>query len=247
MKKTLYILLAISIFSISAISLAQTKFVEYDKKIAPGTREAWAMAADAVFIEINGEKYDFLGGWSKNPGQQKDKQRALVEWWGIENRQDLLTELQQLEEHGHRESFKKMGEEQLSLSDAQYHQMLQKLEKTDPKAQVRFMLVHNYYKTLGTKSIIAFDFIRHINLCRWGYAAGYITSEEAWSRIYSSAQVLQVTFDSWQDMSENYLLGRIFWSGDLSRNKDMLEGLERMKKRPQNPWLINKWDRNLYK
>ncbi len=60
--------------------------------------------------------------------------------------------------------------------------------------------------------LTGWDFGRYINLCRWGFNAGYLSEDEAWARMLPVARLLQASFHSWSDYAADYLRGRIFWS-----------------------------------
>ena len=73
-------------------------------------------------------------------------------------------------------------------------------------------IARRYYRKLGEQSLVAWDYARYISLCREGYSVGYLSEDEAWQRIIYAARILQRTFGSWQELGENYLIGREFWS-----------------------------------
>jgi serine/threonine protein kinase len=76
------------------------------------------------------------------------------------------------------------------------------------------------YKQFGKKEILSFDLIRCITFCRIGFLAGYLSESQSWERIMKAAEKLQSTFDSWQDLSQNYLAGREFYYGCLPEDQD---------------------------
>jgi hypothetical protein len=82
----------------------------------------------------------------------------------------------------------------------------------NPNIINRIEIVEEYYPQLKNKGLLAWDLSRCIALCRRAYTAGYLEREEAWDMIMPIAQRIQPLFDSWEDLGENYLLGRSFWS-----------------------------------
>ena len=73
-------------------------------------------------------------------------------------------------------------------------------------------MAKEYYKKLGEKSLLGWDYGRYICLCRWGYLVGWLNEQEAWEKIMPAAELLQKSFSSWEDLGRNYLIGRLFWS-----------------------------------
>jgi hypothetical protein len=105
-------------------------------------------------------------------------------------------------------------------------------------------LKDQYYSQLGSKSILAWDLVRYVSLCRWGYLAGYISDTEAWDRIMPAALRLQQTFASWQDMQTDFLIGREFWSMSQSMQTGPVyrDLYERFLRETDSPWNLNPWN-----
>lgn len=76
------------------------------------------------------------------------------------------------------------------------------------------------------------------------YLAGYLTKEEAWEEIMFAARTLQQTFDSWEDMGNNYVLGAQFWSPE-DYYKDRAETVKWLTSDAGSPWTRIKWDLSL--
>jgi hypothetical protein len=207
-------------------------------------RKAWALGCAALLFESNHERHDILGNIPSKWGVKAWKER-LSEGWGIENRKDLLSQIKVLEEHGHRESFNKQGRLVSRLSEEDYEKLVSKISSEEKRFELD--IVRNYYPKLGKKSILGWDYSRIICLCRWGYHAGYITQEEAWKQIMSTAKVLQKTFDSWEDLGQNYLIGRQFWSYQHTKETGykMEDAYQRLLDMPTSPWNLYPWDMNL--
>jgi hypothetical protein len=121
------------------------------------------------------------------------------------------------------------------------------MDRNQKKQQIEY--AKKYYDELGEKSLIGWDYCRLIMLCRWGYMTGLISEEEAWEMIMPAATVLQKTFDSWEDLGKNYLIGRQFWSYRESRENGELydEAFVRMLEMHSSPWNIYPWSMDLTK
>ncbi len=88
------------------------------------------------------------------------------------------------------------------------------IKNNQPEALYQFRIIEKYYGAVKEKNILAWDYARYIALCRWGYQAGYITEDEEWQKIMPVARLLQKTFDSWDDLGQDYLIGRKYMSYD---------------------------------
>lgn len=207
-------------------------------------KKAWALGCAAVLFESNHERHDILGNIPSKWGVKAWKKR-LSEGWGIENREDLLSQIKVLKEQGHRESFNKMGPMISSLNQEGYEKLVENLDTEEKRHTVK--IVRQYYPKVGDKSILGWDYSRIICLCRWGYHVGYITEEEAWEKILSTARILQSTFDSWEDLGQNYLIGRQFWSYQETKEGGYKfeDALQRLLDMPTSPWNLYPWNMNL--
>jgi hypothetical protein len=170
----------------------------------------------------------------------------LRDAWGIRNRSDLLRVLAQLEAGGHRKGFDEHGAVFLRLKPDDLEATRAQLSH-NPVALRRIDVVEEHFTALGEKSIAGWDYGRYVALCRWGHLMGYLTEDEAWERIMPVARMLQRVFDSWEDLGENYLIGREMWSPDeTDRTGDAVrEAFERLRTDPESPWQKYPWDLEL--
>jgi len=227
-----------------AIELNKMNEMDYfPRKIVTGPK-AWAVACCALLIECNHEWHDTL---ATGPCDSLSIQRSKdgLKEWSIENKADLLKELNWLEVSGHRESFEKLGRQIYNGSFLDFFEMCQ---ATDDKEELNeFHMAYQYYDVLGKKSLIGWDFERAIYLCRTGYECGYISENEAWYHIMKYAQYLQQTFDSWEDLGRNYIIGRKFWAYQhtLDSGQDFNDAFMLFTEMPSSPWNTLDWNMNL--
>jgi hypothetical protein len=66
----------------------------------------------------------------------------------------------------------------------------------------------------------------------------------AWRQIMPAAQQLQQTFDSWQDLQTNYLIGREFWSLEQTKKTGapFQAAFEKLSEDPSSPWNAIPWN-----
>jgi hypothetical protein len=187
-----------------------TKLNDKPKELSDAQR--WALGASGMLASRNHLKFDSLAGCEINAFNIKEWKSVIERDWGINNRKDLLDELRWLEHSGHNARYERFVKLLLSLQKIPGHSYLFSFFEKNTKFRYNLVLVNKYHKSLGSKGILGWDTERYICLCRWGYICGYLTEKEAWEKIMPAARFLQKTFDSWDDLGTNYIIGREFWS-----------------------------------
>ena len=212
----------------------------------PGSPEAWALATSAVLMDPSGSGDELLGGVFADARNVEKAKRSLEEWWGVFNRNDLLEVLEWLKAEGHRTPWDETAAYIATLSDAELEHLKAEIAD-DTNLAHGVEVVERYAAQLGSKSILGFDLCRYVMLCRRGYLCGYLSEEEAWKRIMPAAAKLQATFSSWQELGENYLIGREFWSykQTLIDGDDMRLWIKSLTTTPGSPWKSNPWNTDL--
>jgi hypothetical protein len=240
MKKIIAIVIT-SVFLFCAIILLNCEREPTDEQ------KLWALAAAGILAEVNGDRHDILAGCESTPGELEKQKISLSRWWGIESREDLFSSLRWIEHSGHRKHFDEMGSylPTIARTEEQYNRMITQIE--DPELINAWNVVLRNWHYLGKKSLIGWDYSRYIYLCRCGYLLGFISEKEAWDLIMPVAQLLQKTFDSWDDLGENYLIGREFWS--LKRTKEngwyFLQAYKKLLADSTSPWVKIPWELKL--
>jgi hypothetical protein len=207
----------------------------------------WALGCSAMLIERNHDRHDLLGTAVRSERNiEKMKEFLITSGWDINNRIDLLENLEWIEKGGHRSKFDGMGKYLQTLNPQEYKKVLKDYEK-NPNAQHKFKITKEYYRKLGRKSLLGWDYSRYICICRWGYMAGYLSEEEAWKRIMPVAKMLQKTFSSWEDLGKNYIIGRQFWSYKATQEAGYLfdDAYQRLLDMPTSPWNKYPWTMDL--
>ncbi len=206
-------------------------------------QRAWALAATALLTERNGDRHDVLAGVEMTPGTAEAAKRLLKEWWGVINRRTLEQSLKSLEDGGHRAQFALVGARLAALTPEQRRGLVaQRLQ--DFRLNQKIAVVELHYERLGPTGIVGWDLARFLSLCRWGYAAGYLTEGEAWDRMIPIARILRYTFASWRELAENFLIGRQFWDPDehVLTGHSYRNALDRLLSEPDSPWKRVPWD-----
>jgi hypothetical protein len=214
--------------------------------VPPKSPQAWALATTAIMFELNATRHDLLGGVVITPVNAERGRQLLSQWWGVSNRDQLLDVLRWLQFEGHRVDFDELGRQVDSMNDQQFTATEAALTG-DPQQLHSLQVVRQYHLALGQPGILAWDLIRYIALCRWGYLAGYMSFAEAWDHIMPAARRLQEAFTSWERLQNDYLIGREFWSLQQT-NKDggrFRAISQRFLQDPNSPWNVNPWNLNL--
>ncbi len=209
-------------------------------------QQLWALATCAILTEYNRGSHSLLGGRIPTPEVEQAQRELLADWWGVGDREDLLDTLAWIEEGGHRMPFDHSAAYLAGLSEAELADLTRRAE-TDPKLANEIEMVRTYAPRFGERSIVAWDFNRYVALCGWGYAAGYVTEQEAWELIMPAARVLQQTFDSWEELGENHIVGRRYWSFEETQRSgpQMQAAYEHLRTDPASPWNRVPWDLDL--
>jgi len=206
--------------------------------------KAWALAASALLTQRNGGTHDTLPDSLFRMNDQGDTRKLLGTSWGVRNRNDLLDCLKTLSTTGHRTGYNVMAAAVTRMSDKEFDDLLAKSDVTRITVLTE---MRTYCRSNFGKSIFAWDFARYINLCRWGYSAGYLSAEEAWSLIMPMARRVQKRFSSWEELGRNFLHGRLCSMPELYMDdKTQAEAaLKFLLTDPTSPWKTIPWDLNL--
>ena len=209
-----------------------------------GAQKAWALAASALLTEFRKERHDRIG--ARTQERAAIARSTMKESWGVVNRADLIEALESLDDGGSHRTFMMLGKRLSEASDEDFKAMLA-VPGLDRETIHSFKIVREYFPQLGAKGLVGWDRARYISLCRWGYEAGFMDEEEAWEKIMPAAAIIQSTFSSWQDLGENYLIGREFWSyaKTLENGNLMWAAYDRLLANPESPWNRIPWDLNL--
>ncbi len=93
---------------------------------------------------------------------------------------------------------------------------------------------------------IGWDLPRAIYMARWGVDAGFLNEKEAWDFIIPAAQRLQVTYFSWQQLGDAYLIGRADnYASSQSEVRQGESAYRTLLTSPSSPWRTLPWNLGL--
>ncbi|NPV90795.1 MAG: DUF1266 domain-containing protein [Firmicutes bacterium] len=204
-------------------------------------QKKWALAAIAIYSDINGGCNDILGGGIPDEKMKKEVKDSLEQWWGVTDKASAKETLGWLMKEGHNKEFKYIASVVSKIDDATYQQLL---AKTNNNRHLKFVKEH--YKEAGAPGIAAWDSCRGINVVGECYYVGYLTADEAWEYNMSFARELQKSYGSWEEMCDSYMIGYEYWSGGkLDGGDERRESVVRLKNYPVSPWKRIPWNLSL--
>jgi hypothetical protein len=173
----------------------------------------WALAAPGILTQLNAHDHALLGGASPSPEAAQDRAAVLQRDWDAPDRTGLLKSLEWLAREGHRREFNDvcMLDQEIAARLDPGDAIETAVDDKELVARIHFTRRHR--ERVGTRSLLAWDMVRLITIAGWGYLAGMIREEEAWSYIIPAAQAIQRSYASWDELGKHHLLGREFWSG----------------------------------
>ncbi|MCL1846912.1 MAG: DUF1266 domain-containing protein [Coriobacteriia bacterium] len=176
----------------------------------PAIVESWAIGCSAILATKWGVDPHNYGMFDKNDKDAAATARTVLSRdWGISSRADLIELIERMTDGGHSSEFAEVYEAVASLSDAEYAELLEYAEGIE---SYMWPLTKSLGEKWGDRQIKAWDWFRMIHIIGWGYHAGYLELEEAYSMMIPVIERLSSTFSSWDEANENYLDGYAWWS-----------------------------------
>lgn len=198
------------------------------------------LAVGAINRTVNRLRYDVSMSGRFSPELVSRMKRGLEEGWGIKNGDDALRILNWLRGEGHRKKYDQQAEE-VSRAGDQFDQLLKPYRQIfDTREINRLQFVKDHQEQLKGKSLVGWDYCRLVNVAQDCYVVGYISQDQAWKETINATKIIQETFTSWEDMANNYLLGREYWSGISDQR--FSEAAKWLLADPESPWVKYKWD-----
>ncbi len=174
----------------------------------------WALAVPGILTQRNGHDHGLLGGAASSPEVAQDRATVLRRDWDAADRAGLVKSLDWLARDGHRREFN-----QVCALDQEVCAKLQPWETVesaidDKELLAKIHFTRRHRERVGTRSLLVWDMVRLVSVAGWGFLAGMISEDEAWSYIIPAAQTLQRAYASWDELGKHHLLGREFWAGE---------------------------------
>ena len=248
-----FILISLFCSAPTAYANASEEFnrqVSVEQPVTAEQLKGWFLGCSGILWERNHDDFQSLAGGDINERTIKAQKDFLSDWWSIENTNDLYESLDWIVQGGHRDNFIEDVNMVGHLDEASFYDFFKQYKKNDPNNFGRlndFHIAWRYGEQLGDKNLMGWDYCRYMCLCRWGYRCGYLDEATAWKLIIPAGIKLQKTFDSWEEMGENYLIGRRYWSyGQTVKKGDLYDdAYMQLCDIPASPWNLYSWDMDL--
>jgi Protein of unknown function (DUF1266) len=222
--------------------------------------QLWALAAGGPLTQVNGWSWTSVktmgaqgitGHRLKLLMMEYDEHEArqiiranLREGWDVTNATTLRDTLKWLTVEGHRTEFKTLHRLLAKGSDSLEAQSGLRVAGLLGSATTDF-ICHNHGR-FKNGDLIAWDFCRLINVARMGLSAEFLAFEtEAWEVIIPAAQRLQREYASWDELCDNYMLGRSYWQEGAEPEGHLVEAANWLKTNPKSPWKKLRWSEPL--
>lgn len=85
------------------------------------------------------------------------------------------------------------------------------------------------------RSLLAWDAVRLVNVCRWSLQLGYLQESEFLTYAGRLTEQVKQTYASWDDVILAYAVGGFIWNNEELRVKHLLRTLKMLKKDPESP------------
>lgn len=221
--------------------------LDYDAAHGVSLPMRWALACSALMFTKHDEGCNSLRGDAPTEENNDTEREALAEWWGIESREELLDQLKALQGDG---GFNRTWKEYVKYqtNGMQLDQLLDVASDiTSGDFSNRMSLVEQYGRKYGDRGILAWDLCRYVCLVRWGFRLGFVSEQEANELLLPVAKRLRSNYSSWQQMGEEYLVGRKFWNEEHWKKdeKEYSRIYKMLLTEKNSPWMKIPWDTDL--
>ncbi len=196
--------------------------------------QLWMLGAGANLTVINSAPFDQL----YYGGSNDDMRTLLVNWWGVHDRAGMIDKIQWLLNEGHRMVFRQNFADIAPLSEAGFAAAMNQVPEAD-RPTLHFIWQNRANFRQG--DILAWDMGRLINMCRFGYTAGYMTEPEAWNTMHVGARQMQQAYANWGELAENYALGWRYWRNGQALEPKHIQAINWLRTDPTSPFLRVAW------
>lgn len=179
-----------------------------------GARAAWAVRLEGVLGTLNGDRFEGLSPLGATSANRDNIDSMLSSSWGVVDKASLVDAMATLLQQGHRSRFVRQLDLIRSNPDATDQALAEKVAATEGWPASTLAFVRAFAPSVGDRGLLAWDLCRLIMLARDGKFLGYLTDDEAWSWINPAADKLREAYDSWSDLGESFLVGRMYWAGE---------------------------------
>lgn len=202
----------------------------------------WFNASNSILIYVNGWDYQLYGGLEANEMGQEVAKQLLNNSWEVTDKDSAEETLNWLLTEGHRTEFVEEMEYLVECGidavepEERASFLYDNFEISEDVAQT-YADWYNKYEESGADAASGWDYNRALSQLANFYLAGYYTLEEALDASMDVAQIIQTSFDSWDDYMESYFTGYEYWSEESGEERR--EVYEKLQNADDNPFSID--------
>ncbi len=212
---------------------------EGDNRLTP--KQNRLLAYGAPLSLYNGDYVDSLESTSDTDTLKE----MLEEWWEVTDRQTALETISWLLNEGQHAGadpalaeIRKRGLEDIAEE-----------EKADEDSKIGDAFTIAEFVTEVNESsveelpqtVLGWDLVRAVNMARWTFICGYISEEEMWETIKTTATTAKYTFNSWEEYGKSFAVGRGVWRGDTDDYETADEVVQTLLHKEESPWKEFEW------
>ena len=202
----------------------------------------WFNASNAILIAVNEWDYQLYGGLAADEVGQEIAKQILEDSWDVTDKNSADETLDWLLTEGHRIDFvydmEVLEEEGMGEVEPEDRAafLLEYFDISEEGAEF-YAAWYGKYEEKYEDAASGWDYNRALSQIANFYLAGYYTLEEALDASLQVAQMIQSSFDSWDDYMESYLTGYEYWAEESSDERR--EVYENLKNAADNPFSVD--------
>lgn len=207
----------------------------------------WLLASGAMLSVKNRDGFDKLEV-DRSVGVVKSE---ILDGWGIVDRESAIKILNWLKDSGHRAEFLythaiiMMSTNGNAEAYDEFRDKEMAMQIADGVTIKSYDFAFKNRESLYPKSLVAWDFVRLVNVARWSYTAGYISEDEAWRYMLLAGQKLQSEYSSWKQLADHYILGRTYWNHNVDHPELQSSINYLLSKNSESLWNKYPWNQKL--
>ena len=196
---------------VTAISSLASLSEEQPAPADPERMRRFEVLLTGIISVLNDHKLDGLDVEPRDQDSRDLVLSILSDYWGVEDRDDLIGVLRYLIVEGHTKDYMN-ALEVISASGTAEDLHTEDMDDEDRAvSDARFAFTEAYAGQFGPAMLRGWDLGRAANVTRWGYFVGFIDEEEAWGILDQIADGCMEFFDSWTSYAQSYIFGSMFW------------------------------------
>ena len=196
---------------VTAISSLASLSEEHPAPADPERMRRFEVLLTGIISVLNDHKLDGLDVEPRDQDSRDLVLSILSDYWGVEDRDDLIGVLRYLIVEGHTKDYMN-ALEVISASGTAEDLHTEDMDDEDRAvSDARFAFTEAYAGQFGPAMLRGWDLGRAANVTRWGYFVGFIDEEEAWGILDQIADGCMEFFDSWTSYAQSYMFGSMFW------------------------------------